>query len=152
MENPSQSDWFVIAASSYCPRRAVGWGALGPLSFPRKYACARFTLGDFRLLQYSFLSASTGPQPWGRRLAAGSSGSQCSHYSSTEWRPMASASAQPAALSAEQAKGEEPSLGVGRLLGGGRSTIRSFSKWGPCPLGRRVGRTSLSGCSQASVH
>lgn len=47
---------------------------------------------------------------------------------------MASASAQPAALSAEQAKGEEPSLGVGRLLGGGRSSILSFSKVGPLPI------------------
>lgn len=50
---------------------------------------------------------------------------------------MASASAQPAALSAEQAKGEEPSLGVGHRLGGGHSTILSFSGWGPCPLGWR---------------
>lgn len=47
---------------------------------------------------------------------------------------MASASAQPAVLSAEQAKGEEPSLGVGRLLVG-RARYYSFPlQVGPLPI------------------
>lgn len=47
---------------------------------------------------------------------------------------MASASAQPAALSAEQAKGEAPSLGVGRFLGGRAQYYSFLLHVGPLPI------------------
>lgn len=66
----------------------------------------------------SLLSASAGPAAVGE--AAGCRLLRvASAFPRPGQHPMASASAQPAALSAEQAKGEDPSLGVGRLQGEG---------------------------------
>lgn len=59
---------------------------------------------------------------------------------------MASASAQPAALSAEQAKGEEPPVGVGRLGGLGRALYRPVRlQVGPVPIREKGWEDQLVG-------